>query len=81
MSRCGGDGGEHKAGNLHVKDGTRREDGSSARDERDATLPLPDRMLAALPDQPARRPSAPGEDGGRDRILETFPFDRFSGNQ
>ncbi|SPJ22574.1 MBL fold metallo-hydrolase [Palleronia abyssalis] len=39
---------EHKATNRHVKDGTRREDWIKRRDERDATLPLPDRILAAL---------------------------------
>lgn len=39
---------EHLAGNLHVKAGTRREDWIRRRNERDATLPLPDRILAAL---------------------------------
>ena len=40
--------GEHRANNRHVKDGTKREDWIKLRDERDATLPLPDRILAAL---------------------------------
>ncbi len=39
---------EHKAENQHVKDGTEREDRIRRRDARDATLPLPDRILAAL---------------------------------
>ncbi|TGD61842.1 MBL fold metallo-hydrolase [Tabrizicola sp. WMC-M-20] len=39
---------EHRARNRHVKDGTKREDWISLRNERDATLPLPDRILAAL---------------------------------
>ncbi|ETX11677.1 beta-lactamase [Roseivivax halodurans JCM 10272] len=39
---------EHRAENPHVKDGTRREDWIKRREDRDATLPLPDRMLAAL---------------------------------
>ncbi|WP_422074026.1 MBL fold metallo-hydrolase [Tranquillimonas rosea] len=39
---------EHRASNPHVKEGTRREDWIALREERDATLPLPDRMLAAL---------------------------------
>ena len=39
---------EQKAWNVHVKDGTRREDWIDRRNKRDATLSLPDRMLAAL---------------------------------
>ncbi len=39
---------EHLAGNVHVRRGTRREDWIARRDARDATLPLPDRILAAL---------------------------------
>lgn len=39
---------EQKAWNVHVKDGTRREDWIDRRNKRDATLALPDRMLAAL---------------------------------
>lgn len=38
----------HRAENRHVKDGTRHEDWIRLRDDRDATLPLPDRILAAL---------------------------------
>ena len=39
---------EHRLRNRHVKDGISREEFLAMRTERDATLPLPDRMLAAL---------------------------------
>ena len=39
---------EHRASNIHVKDGTVREDWIAVREARDRTLALPDRMLAAL---------------------------------
>lgn len=39
---------EHRAENKHVKDGTTREEYIARRQERDATLALPDRILAAL---------------------------------
>ncbi|UWQ38651.1 MBL fold metallo-hydrolase [Leisingera aquaemixtae] len=39
---------EHLARNPHVKTGTRKEDWIKQRTERDKTLSLPDRMLAAL---------------------------------
>ena len=39
---------EHKTENTHVKDGTGREEWIKVREERDATLSLPDRMLGAL---------------------------------
>ena len=39
---------EHKTRNKHVKEGTAREDWIARRNERDATLSLPDRILAAL---------------------------------
>lgn len=39
---------EHLAANKHVRAGTRREDWIRRRNERDATLALPDRILAAL---------------------------------
>jgi glyoxylase-like metal-dependent hydrolase (beta-lactamase superfamily II) len=38
----------HKAQNVHVKDGTAKADYIKIRADRDATLGLPDRMLAAL---------------------------------
>ncbi|SDG48078.1 MBL fold metallo-hydrolase [Sulfitobacter delicatus] len=39
---------EHKANNIHVKDGTQREEYIERRQKRDATLSLPNRILAAL---------------------------------
>lgn len=39
---------EHRLRNRHVKDGIGREEFIATRDARDATLPLPARMLAAL---------------------------------
>jgi glyoxylase-like metal-dependent hydrolase (beta-lactamase superfamily II) len=39
---------EHKAKNIHVKDGTSEAQFVKLRNARDATLPLPDRMLYAL---------------------------------
>ena len=39
---------EHKAGNIHVKDGVSQDQFVKLRSERDKTLPLPDRMLHAL---------------------------------
>ena len=39
---------EHKARNVHVKEGTAKEEFIRMRDERDGTLSLPDRMLHAL---------------------------------
>jgi glyoxylase-like metal-dependent hydrolase (beta-lactamase superfamily II) len=56
---------EHKKTNIHVKDGTAREDFIKTRKERDKTLALPDRMLAALQVnlRGGRLPPA-GSDGG-----------------
>ena len=39
---------EHKAANIHVKDGMTQAEFVKVRTERDKTLPLPDRMLHAL---------------------------------
>lgn len=39
---------QHRAGNIHVRDGIDEEAFVRVRNERDATLPLPDLMLAAL---------------------------------
>ena len=39
---------QHRAGNIHVRDGIDEEAFVCVRNERDATLPLPDLMLAAL---------------------------------
>lgn len=40
--------GEHLASNIHVRSGANRDEWIAKREKRDATLPLPDRMLAAL---------------------------------
>lgn len=66
---------EHKASNVHVKDGTVREDWIAVREDRDATLPLPDRMLAALQVnlRGGRLPEA--EDDGHSYLK--LPVDRF----
>jgi hypothetical protein len=39
---------EHRADNIHVRDGINEEEFVRLRKERDATLPLPGLMLAAL---------------------------------
>ncbi|MET4897057.1 MBL fold metallo-hydrolase [Sphingomonadaceae bacterium jetA1] len=39
---------EHRRANIHVRDGIGEEEFVTTRDKRDATLPLPDLMLAAL---------------------------------
>ncbi|MGE0847291.1 MAG: MBL fold metallo-hydrolase [Flavobacteriaceae bacterium] len=65
---------EHKASNIHLA-GTSRADYVALRTGRDATLPLPDRMLAALQfNLRGGRPPEPDADGHR-RIL--IPLDRF----
>ncbi|SDY68237.1 MBL fold metallo-hydrolase [Citreimonas salinaria] len=66
---------EHKAHNAHVKDGTRREDWIERREARDETLPLPDRILAALQVnlRGGRLPEA--ESDGRHYLK--LPVDRF----
>lgn len=46
--RCMATVAEHLASNAHVKAGTRREDYIARREARDATLALPERMIAAL---------------------------------
>ncbi len=65
----------HRAGNRHVKDGTRREEWIARRDARDATLPLPDRILAALQVNLRGGRLPPAEaDGG---VYLKLPVDRF----
>ncbi len=66
---------EHRAGNVHVRDGTGREDWIARRRRRDGTLPLPDRMLAALQVnlRGGRLPEA--ESDGRHYLK--LPVDRF----
>lgn len=66
---------EHKALNQHVRDGTRREDWIRRRDQRDATLPLPDRILAALQVNLRGGRMPPPEDDGR--VYLKLPVNRF----
>lgn len=66
---------EHKASNIHVKDGTRAGDWIKRRQDRDKTLALPDRMLAALQvNLRGGRLPAPESDG---RHYLKLPVDRF----
>ncbi|GGG71747.1 MBL fold metallo-hydrolase [Salipiger pallidus] len=66
---------EHKAGNIHLKDAPTEAEYRKVRDERDATLPLPKLMLAALQinTRGGRKP-APEEDGRR---YLKIPLDYF----
>ncbi len=64
----------HRAHNIHVRDGTRREAFVAMREARDATLALPDRMLHAL-QMNLRGGAVPAEPDGR-RYLR-IPLDRF----
>ena len=66
---------EHLERNVHVKSGTAREDFLRTRDERDATLSLPDRMLAALQVNLRGGRLPPAEADGH-RYLKV-PVDRF----
>ena len=66
---------EHKAHNIHVKDGTRREDWIDLRKARDKKLLLPDRILAALQvNLRGGRLPEPESDG---RHYLKLPVDRF----
>ncbi len=70
---------QHRAGNKHVKDGTRREDWIALRDTRDATLALPDRILAALQiNLRGGRLPAPEDDGNS---YVKIPVNRFPAPQ
>lgn len=66
---------EHKASNIHVKSGTAKSDYVKLREERDATLSLPDRMLHALQVnlRGGRLPGA--EDDGHSYLK--LPLNRF----
>jgi glyoxylase-like metal-dependent hydrolase (beta-lactamase superfamily II) len=66
---------EHKAANVHLKDPPSEEEYRQARDARDATLPLPKLMLAALQMniRGGRAPAA--EDNGRSYLK--IPLDYF----
>lgn len=65
----------HKADNIHVGHGTGKRDYIRAREERDATLTLPDRMLAALQInlRAGRLPNAEGDGAHYLKI----PVDKF----
>jgi glyoxylase-like metal-dependent hydrolase (beta-lactamase superfamily II) len=66
---------EHRAANIHVKVGTCRDEWIKRRQDRDKTLPLPDRILAALQInlRGGRLPAA--ESDGRHYLK--LPVDRF----
>ena len=66
---------EHRAGNVHVHDGVAREDWIARREERDATLGLPARMLAALQVN-LRGGRLPEPEADGHRYLK-MPVDRF----
>lgn len=66
---------EHLAGNKHVRAGTRREDWTRRRDARDATLPLPERILAALQVNLRGGRLPPPEDDGH--VYLKLPVNRF----
>lgn len=66
---------EHKASNIHVRDGITREEYIKTRDERDATLPLPDRMLYAL--QINIRGGRLPEPDAKGRAVLRVPLNRF----
>lgn len=67
---------EHKQGNIHVKDGTTRDQFTKVRDARDAILPLPGRMLFALLVN-VRGGNLPESRDGNGAVLLT-PLNRFS---
>ncbi|EKE45417.1 hypothetical protein OCGS_0507 [Oceaniovalibus guishaninsula JLT2003] len=66
---------DHRANNIHVREGTDRADWIRRRKERDATLPLPDRMLAALQIN-LRGGRLPDAEADGHRYLK-LPVDRF----
>jgi len=66
---------EHKAKNKHVKDGTAREEFIRRRQERDATLPLPHRILAALQVNLRGGRLPPAENDGNHYLK--YPVNRF----
>ncbi len=67
---------EHKASNIHVKDGISREEFITTRDTRDATLPLPARMLYAL--QVNIRGGRLPDADAKGRAVLSVPLNRFS---
>jgi len=66
---------EHKATNAHVRDGTTREEWLERRTSRDKTLPLPDRILAALQINLRGGRLPPAEEDGRHYVK--LPVNRF----
>lgn len=66
---------EHRSHNKHVRDGTKRDDYIRRRQERDATLPLPDRILAALQINLRGGRLPPAEDDGHHYLK--LPVNRF----
>lgn len=66
---------EHKASNIHVKDGISKEEFIETRDARDATLPLPGRMLYAL--QVNIRGGRLPEPDDKGRAVFSIPVNRF----
>ncbi|MEM7060322.1 MAG: MBL fold metallo-hydrolase [Pseudomonadota bacterium] len=66
---------EHKATNIHVKDGISRDEFIETRDARDATLPLPNRMLLAL--QVNMRGGRLPEPDAHGRAVLRVPLNRF----
>ncbi|MCA0206971.1 MAG: MBL fold metallo-hydrolase [Proteobacteria bacterium] len=67
--------GAHRQENIHVRDGVSRETFLRLRAERDATLPLPDRMLMAL--QVNLRGGRLPEPDAKGRRVLRVPLDRF----
>ncbi|OWU73833.1 MBL fold metallo-hydrolase [Phaeobacter sp. 22II1-1F12B] len=66
---------EHKANNEHVRDGTSREEWIKRRNDRDATLALPDRILAALQINLRGGRLPPAEDDGHSYLK--LPTNKF----
>jgi glyoxylase-like metal-dependent hydrolase (beta-lactamase superfamily II) len=66
---------EHKAKNIHLKDGTPEDEYVETREKRDATLALPDRMLHALQVN-LRGGRLPDAEGDGNRYLK-IPVNRF----
>lgn len=66
---------EHRAKNKHVKDGTDRDEWIAIRDERDETLSLPNRILAALQINLRGGRLPPAEDDGNHYLK--LPVNRF----
>ncbi|AXQ95502.1 MBL fold metallo-hydrolase [Cereibacter azotoformans] len=66
---------EHRAGNVHVRDGTDRDEWIALREARDRTLPLPDRILAAMQINLRGGRLPPAETDGRHFLK--LPVNRF----